>query len=305
MMKVFKDTKDLNENLRRNNLWVSWKKVEREEDVLATFGAQKTFFFRTYLLKCCINFYKVLVKNSVRGKLYAVIVKLLHPDLYIIESIIYSCSPSTTFLTPHIDTHRLLMWIQSKCFWQEIKMPMRSSCVTFHSFDIHYQHGWEQTLNLSQNMKKIFIKTIFFHPHSMKITLPVQLPLSSSHSPLTHARWKKYLDMFACCLSNVWYEYLFTAHALQMIQNLIKKIVYLKSFSIRNSLETFVIELIFWECILTRYPAITLIQNNWRLLNSWKLTFLFTFFHYRSLGLNLSMIAMVNFNVLDFLPSNE
>lgn len=38
MMKVFKDTKDLNETLRKNNLWVSEGKVGNKEYVLATLG---------------------------------------------------------------------------------------------------------------------------------------------------------------------------------------------------------------------------------------------------------------------------
>lgn len=83
--------------------------------------------------------------------------------------------------------------ILSKCAWQEIKMPMRTSCATFFSLDIHYQRCWVRanTLNLVED----FYHNTFSSLNSMlKITFlfhrppsrPTPLKVQSAYSFYIH-----------------------------------------------------------------------------------------------------------------------
>lgn len=48
MMKLFKDTKDLNENLRKNNLLLPRRKLGTKKNVSATLGAYKVSYKPIY-----------------------------------------------------------------------------------------------------------------------------------------------------------------------------------------------------------------------------------------------------------------
>lgn len=136
--------------------------------------------------------------------------------------------------------------ILSKCAWQEIKMPMRTSCATFFSLDIHYQRCWVRanTLNLVQD----FYHNTFSSLNSMlKITFLFHRPPSrptpwrfSQRIAFTFTR-KISLEcvLFVECV--IWI--FIRAHASQMNQNLIKKL-FTSNHLNRKSEETFVIELV-------------------------------------------------------------
>lgn len=115
---------------------------------------------------------------------------------------------------------------------------MRSSCVTFHSFDIHYQHGWEwaeQTLNLSQqNMKKIFIKT-FFSPSLYEITFPNPRSFMLGGKNI----WVCSLAVRRMCDMNIYSQHMLCKWFRIWSRNCLPQIILN-----RKSLETFVIELI-------------------------------------------------------------
>lgn len=110
------------------------------------------------------------------------------------------CSPPWVYTHSH--SHR----IQSECTWQEIKMPMRSSCRAFHSFWHTLSAStcaskYTNSQKAEKKTRKIFIKTFFRAP-----LLEVwKLPSFTHHPPASSSIATEALyihgDICACSLA--------------------------------------------------------------------------------------------------------